>query len=48
MVYRNSEPGLTPKTFAPLMRGISGAGGSFRGKNQLPRRFALGCKKALM
>ncbi len=27
IVNRNGEPGRTPKTFAPLMRGVAGAGG---------------------
>ena len=27
MVNRNGDPGRTPKTFAPLMRGVAGAGG---------------------
>ena len=27
IVNKNGEPGRTPKTFAPLMRGVAGAGG---------------------
>jgi hypothetical protein len=27
MLNKNGEPGLTPKTFGPVMRGTSGAGG---------------------